>query len=101
LKERVDSTQRQQAKRTRGKGKAKWPPPQRNAALPHQRFLKRLAIKALTWVVVRALFRLGFLTNGDPRYEHLNKHVWAAGEAGSTLACQTGTCCLDGEPVER
>lgn len=81
--------------------KAKFPPAQRIAAMPHQRLLKHMAVKFLCWLIVKAIFRLGFLTNNDPRYIHLNKHVWAAAEAGNELGCQTGTCCLDGEPIER
>jgi hypothetical protein len=66
---------------------------------PHQLFLKHLMVKALCWILVKAIFRLGFLTNQDPRYEHLNKHVWEAAVGGNELECQTGTCWIDGEPV--
>lgn len=66
----------------------------------HQRFLKHLAIQGLCHVAVRAIFELGFLTNDDPRYAHLNKHVWAAASAASTLQCETGYCHLDGEAVQ-
>lgn len=57
--------------------------------------MKRLAVEALSWVAVKALFRLGFLTNGDPEHRHLNKHVWGAVAAASTMQCSGGRCHLD------
>lgn len=67
---------------------------------PHQRFLRHLYVKALCWISAKTLFALGFATNKNPRYEHLNKHAWEAVKGASELECQAGSCRIDGEAVE-